>query len=367
MRRLESMVVFGGDKTRDVIRTVCSDQSLLLSSYCQMVSDTSMPLWSQIESTLKTGITRAVDKLASAAAKLSVKFSSRNQERYDKALKRAKEAFADIIKKITEKLPTYEEFGGKFKEHYEAIQIAKTEVDKLSGEEKRRLIKEFSEGPNGHVRLNTQYTNGVFHPFLDVWNNAGPVLSARNLSEAEREYEKHFCLFVAVSYCKIHPLGGGAKKYVFDFDSKVITTESGKFICEVDADDLEISDQMIYGIEEWGKVLQGGQNLQMATGDIKLLLETIEDKLSTIALDVIEDNSDYYDSDSEDENALSQVDCEQFQEKFPTIAEELGVIKLHLSDIARFLRTWIKSQTELVDFNDRAISNRLNPKRLTEK
>ena len=286
MRRLESMVVFGGDKTRDVMRTVCNNQSILLSSYCQMISETSMPLWSQIESTLRTGITRAVDSLATAAARLTAANNEQNRKLYDKAQTRAEEALAEILTEITEKLPKYDDFGEKFNAQFNAIQNAKTELDKLSGEEKRRLIKEFSEGPKGHVTLSTRYTNGVFHPFLDVWNNAGPVLSARKLSEAEREYEKHFCLFVAVSFCKIHPLGGGAKEYVVDFDSKVITNELGKFICEVDAEDLEISDQMIYGIEEWGKVLQGGQNLQMATGDIKLLLKTMKKKLSDMRLDL---------------------------------------------------------------------------------
>ena len=108
--------------------------------------------------------------------------------------------------------------------------------------EKERIIREY----HGKINISTRYTNG-FYPFADVWENKGN-LSERALTPKQRDYERRFCLFVALADEKCRK-EFGTEDGLCSYDLKSLKVTREGVTKAIERKDVEICDQLISGIE----------------------------------------------------------------------------------------------------------------------
>ena len=119
-------------------------------------------------------------------------------------------------------------------------------LNSISETEQKRLVKDFLRGPFGKSCIKTANL-GDYYPMKDVWYKSGN-LSTRSFTHEQRKYDRKFCVFVALAYPKL------SEEFSIDFEivsykfSKLKATTDNGQEAELDPDEVEISDQLINGL-----------------------------------------------------------------------------------------------------------------------
>lgn len=253
LRNLDEMPLFCPNVTKGTVRRVCSNLIDFHRSFREFVrADLQVPNL-QLDNIVEFQLIVAMRTLASSLAdsETTREEHQRNEDKVEEAIAKLKEVAAATAIKVWA-------FKEQKKGLLNVFSDLKAEIDEAAQGEQERLVHEFAErSPRYLMRSPFMSEHRLV---MDVWRNEGN-LGARNLTEEQRNYEKQCCVFLAIADSKAREqIGCGGEFLSYFFETLTVEDEEGNILTTINEDEVNISAQLIRGIEILEKVVEAGDS-----------------------------------------------------------------------------------------------------------